>query len=44
VQLPGSTETVSAAEAMASVRAEAEHDAGEIHLVRAAVQCALSFL
>lgn len=43
VQLPGSTETVSAAEAMQSVREAAARDAQDAELVRAAIRCALSF-
>lgn len=43
VQLPGGTETVGAADALARVKSEAKHDAGAAELIRAAVQCALSF-
>lgn len=43
VRLPGSEETVRLADALAAVRREAELDAAESDLVKAAVQCALSF-
>lgn len=43
VRLPGSEETVRLADALAAVRREAELDAAESNLVKAAVQCALSF-
>jgi len=43
VRLAESGEVMTAGEAMARARSEAQHDLGERDLVRAAVQCALPF-
>jgi hypothetical protein len=43
VQLPGQTETIHARDALAQVQAEADHEANFREVIRAAVQCALSF-
>jgi soluble lytic murein transglycosylase-like protein len=43
VKLPGSDETVSVSEALANARQEAAHEANEVGLFQAALDCALSF-